>query len=70
MLALLSGEDGWADIFTWTGSRRVGLTTFLTLPHGIPSRDCIRRVISRLNPHQVLRLFCLADDVSSGFTPP
>jgi predicted transposase YbfD/YdcC len=50
MLAVLSGADGWADIFTWGDSRRTWLATFLALPYGIPSRDTIRRVISRLNP--------------------
>ena len=52
MLAVLSGAEGWADIFTWADSRRTWLATFLTLPNGIPSRHCIRRVISRLDPDQ------------------
>ena len=52
MLAVLSGADGWADIFAWADARKTWLATFLALPNGIPSRDCIRRVISRLDADQ------------------
>jgi predicted transposase YbfD/YdcC len=52
ILAVLSGADGWADIYAWADEHRGWLARFLRLPHGIPSRDCIRRVISRLDPQQ------------------
>jgi predicted transposase YbfD/YdcC len=52
ILAVLCGCEGWADIFAWAEEHHLLLSTFLLLPNGLPSRDCIRRVVSRLNPDQ------------------
>jgi predicted transposase YbfD/YdcC len=57
ILAVLSGAEGWADIFAWAEVHRTWLATFLALPHGLPSRDCIRRVVSRIDPDQFSRCF-------------
>jgi predicted transposase YbfD/YdcC len=57
ILAVLSGAEGWADIFTWAQAREAWLSTFLKLPFGLPSKDCIRRVISRIKPEQFRTCF-------------
>jgi predicted transposase YbfD/YdcC len=57
ILAVLCGCEGWADIFAWAEEHQSWLSTFLLLPNGLPSRDCIRRVVSRLDPHQFQRCF-------------
>ena len=49
MLSVLCGAEGWADISAWAEEQQEWLATFLALPNGIPSRDCIRRVVSRLD---------------------
>ena len=49
MLSVLCGAEGWADISAWAEEQQAWLATFLALPNGIPSRDCIRRVVSRLD---------------------
>lgn len=57
ILAVLSGAEGWADIFTWAQAREAWLSTFLILPNGLPSKHCIRRVISRIKPDQFQTCF-------------
>jgi predicted transposase YbfD/YdcC len=57
ILGVLSGAEGWKDIYIWADAHRARLGTFLALPHGLPSTDCIRRVISRIDPEQFSRCF-------------
>jgi predicted transposase YbfD/YdcC len=47
---VLAGADGPTAIFTWADCAQDWLKKSLELPHGIPSRDCIRRVLQRLQP--------------------
>jgi predicted transposase YbfD/YdcC len=48
--ALVCGCDGPTAIHRWASTRREWLQQFLPLPNGIPSRDCIRRVLIALKP--------------------
>ncbi len=48
--ALVCGCDGPTAIRRWTVHRREWLQQFLQLPKGLPSRDCIRRVLMALKP--------------------
>lgn len=57
ILATLSGAEGWKDIGLFAESKADWLKTFLRLPDGIPSRDTIRRVISRLDPDEFQKCF-------------
>lgn len=57
ILAVLCGAEGWADIFTWAQAHEAWLSTFLKLPFGLPSEDCIRRVIARIKPDQFRTCF-------------
>jgi predicted transposase YbfD/YdcC len=58
ILATLSGAEGWKDIDLWVKSKADWLPQFLRLPGGrLPSRDTIRRVISRLNPDEFQECF-------------
>lgn len=57
ILAVLSGAEGWADIFAWADANKNWLGTFLALPNGVPSRDCIRRVVSRIDPDEFQECF-------------
>jgi predicted transposase YbfD/YdcC len=48
--ALVCGCDGPTAIRRWALNRREWLESFLTLPNGIPSKDCFRRVLIALKP--------------------
>lgn len=47
---VLTGCDGPTSIARWARFHESWLRGFLELPHGIPSRDCLRRVLSLLKP--------------------
>ena len=54
---LVCGCDGPTAIHRWAANRRDWLDEFLTLPNGVPSRDCIRRVLIALQPEAFQRCF-------------
>jgi predicted transposase YbfD/YdcC len=54
---LVCGCDGPTAIHRWATNRRDWLNGFLTLPNGIPSRDCIRRLLIALQPEAFQRCF-------------
>jgi predicted transposase YbfD/YdcC len=47
---ILCGGDGPTAIPRWARHRASWLAQHLALPHGIPSRDCIRRLLMALKP--------------------
>ncbi|MSR52692.1 MAG: transposase family protein, partial [Gemmataceae bacterium] len=47
---ILCNCDGPTAIHRWAVNRADWLHTILALPNGIPSRDCIRRVLMALQP--------------------
>ncbi len=55
--ALVCGCDGPTAIHRWATQRHDWLRQFLSLPHGIPSRDCIRRLLMALKPEAFQRCF-------------
>lgn len=48
--AVLCGCDGPTAIHRWAANRREWLSQHLALPNGLPSRDCIRRVLIAVRP--------------------
>lgn len=54
---MMSGCDGPTAIHRWACHRVDWLKEFLPLPHGVPSRDCIRRVLMLLRPEAFQRCF-------------
>jgi predicted transposase YbfD/YdcC len=54
---VLARTDGPTAIFTWVDRAQHWLKKYLELPHGIPSADCIRRVLQRLQPETFQRSF-------------
>jgi predicted transposase YbfD/YdcC len=54
---ILCGSDGPTAIHRWADNRRDWLKQFLSLPNGIPSRDCIRRLLMALKPEAFQRCF-------------
>ena len=54
---MVCGCDGPTAIHRWASRRRDWLGQFLTLPHGIPSRDCIRRLLMALKPEAFQKCF-------------
>ena len=54
---VLAGADGPTAIFTWADCSREWLGKYLELPKGIPSKDCIRRVLQGLQPEAFQRCF-------------
>ena len=55
--AILCGCDGPTAIHRWAKERQEWLARFLPLPNGIPSRDCIRRLLIALKPEAFQRCF-------------
>ena len=47
---MVCGCDGPTAIHRWAANREDWLARFLALPNGIPSRDCIRRLLMALKP--------------------
>lgn len=55
--AVICNADGWADMRTWAETHRKWLQQFLQLPGGLPSRDTLRRTLSRLDPQAFQQAF-------------
>jgi predicted transposase YbfD/YdcC len=55
--AILCGCDGPTAIHRWAMQQSAWLAQFLALPNGIPSRDCIRRLLIALKPEAFQRCF-------------
>jgi predicted transposase YbfD/YdcC len=70
--AIVCGCDGPTAIHRWARARHDWLAHYLTLPNGIPSRDCIRRLLLALQPQAFQRCFqdwithALVDDAATG----
>jgi len=47
---VIVGGSGPTAIARWARAKKDWLREVLALPHGIPSRDCIRRILSTLKP--------------------
>jgi len=47
---VMVGCSGPTAIARWARAKKEWLQSVLTLPHGLPSRDCVRRVLSTLRP--------------------
>jgi hypothetical protein len=54
---ILCGCDGPTAIHRWARHRASWLAQHLALPNGIPSRDCIRRLLMALKPEAFQRCF-------------
>src|SRR3954452_7207261 len=54
---MVCGCDGPTAIHRWAANREGWLARFLALPNGIPSRDCIRRLLMALKPEAFQRCF-------------
>jgi predicted transposase YbfD/YdcC len=54
---VIVGCQGPTSIERWAKAKKNWLTTLLELPNGIPSRDCIRRVLSALKPEAFQKCF-------------
>ena len=54
---MVCGSDGPTAIHRWASNRRGWLGQWLALPNGIPSRDCIRRLLMALRPESFQKCF-------------
>jgi predicted transposase YbfD/YdcC len=54
---ILCGSDGPTAIHRWAQNRQDWLKQFLKVPNGIPSRDCIRRLLMALKPDAFQKCF-------------
>jgi DDE_Tnp_1-associated len=57
VLATICGADGWAEIERFGEAKKEWLSTFLGLPHGIPSHDTFGRIFSILEPKEFEKCF-------------
>lgn len=64
--AIICGCDGPTAIHRWATHSADWLAQYLALPNGIPSRDCIRRLLIALKPEAFQRCFqaWLADGIA------
>ena len=67
---IVCGCDGPTAMHRWANERRQWLSQYLPLPGGIPSRDCLRRLLMMLKPEAFQQCFqCwIASAVSSEQT--
>lgn len=61
---ILCGAPGPTAIHRWAKSKQEWLAKYLALPHGIPSRDCIRRLLLALKPEAFQK--CFEEWIASG----
>ncbi len=54
---MVCGCDGPTAIHRWAANRHDWLRQFLPLANGIPSRDCIRRLLIALQPQAFQKCF-------------
>lgn len=54
---MICGCDGPTGIHRWASRREEWLREYLDLPNGIPSRDCIRRLLMALQPQAFQKCF-------------
>src|SRR5262245_51583824 len=54
---VIGGAEGWEDIEEYGTSQAEWFADLLELPHGIPSHDTFRRVLSRLDPEELTQCF-------------
>jgi|SRR5262245_19496727 len=54
---MVCGCDGPTAIHRWAANRHDWLGQFLPLPNGVPSRDCIRRLLLALRPEAFQKCF-------------
>jgi len=66
--AIVCGCDGPTAIHRWATNRMRWLKKYLTLDNGIPSRDCIRRLLLALKPEAFQR--CFQNWIAAAFAPP
>jgi predicted transposase YbfD/YdcC len=57
ILSVIAGGTGWEDMELYGESKQPWLSTFLSLPNGIPSADTFRRVLERIHPQQFEQCF-------------
>jgi predicted transposase YbfD/YdcC len=57
LCAVISGAEGWEDMSEYGRAKQDWLSTFLSLPHGIPCGDTFGRVFARLDPDQMQSCF-------------
>ncbi len=57
ILSVIAGGQGWEDMATYGLSKQAWLSTFLALPHGIPSPDTFRRVFECIHPKELEHCF-------------
>jgi predicted transposase YbfD/YdcC len=55
--AVVCGAESWVDVELFGRSKRAWLSTFLDLPHGIPSHDTLGRVFAMIDPEHFERCF-------------
>jgi predicted transposase YbfD/YdcC len=67
---ILCGCDGPTAMHRWAKERKDWLAQHLALPNGIPSRDCIRRLLLALKPEAFQRCFqtWITDTIASDST--
>lgn len=55
--AVICGAEGWEDIEDYGHAQAEWFAEVLDLPHGIPSDDTFRRVLSQLDPEELTECF-------------
>ena len=57
ILAVISGSEGWGEIYEYAVCKEKWLREFLELKRGIPKADVYRRVLAALNPRALEEVY-------------
>ena len=57
LCGVICGAENWVDVELYGNSKLAWLTTFLELPHGIPSHDTFGRVFGRIDAQEFQKVF-------------
>jgi predicted transposase YbfD/YdcC len=57
LCAVICGAENWVDVELYGNSKIAWLTTFLELPHGIPSHDTFGRVFGKIDAQEFQKVF-------------
>ena len=57
LLAIICGSETWEEIWDYGVTKKEWLQTFLSLPNGIPCQAIFRRVVGKIKPRSLEKIY-------------